>query len=60
MKLTFQKLHIALLMTEDIFASFTRNLTAHQNIVEKIVLLHTKMRVEKEQCANALLFNRLS
>src|SRR5436305_1627868 len=44
-------------MIEDILATFARNLTAHQNITEKIVLLHTRMRVEKEQSANELLFS---
>jgi hypothetical protein len=58
MKLIFQKLYILILMIEDSLVTFTRNLSAHQNITEKIVLLHTTMRVEKEQNANELLFSK--
>ena len=56
MKLAFQRLHIALLMTEDKFTSLTGNATAHQNIVEKIVALHMQMRIEKARHENEILF----
>ncbi len=56
MKLAFQRLHIAILLTEDKFTSLTGNATAHQNIVEKIVALHMRMRIERARHENELLF----
>ena len=56
MKLILHKLHIAILFTEYKLATLTGNLKVQQNAIEKIVLLHTQMRVEKDQEANRLLF----
>lgn len=57
MKLTLNKLHNAFLTIEYKWAGTTGNTTAQQTAIEKMVLLHTRMRVEQEQYANKLLFN---
>ena len=57
MKLTMHKLQNAFLTIEYKWAGTTGNITARQNALEKMVLLHTRMRVEQEQYANKLLFN---
>ena len=56
MKLILHKLQIAILLTEYKLATLTGNVKVQQNAIEKIVLLHTQMRVEKDQEANRLLF----
>jgi hypothetical protein len=59
MKLTLQKLYEALLTAECKLLAAAGNESKKQNTVEKLVLLHTQMRVEKEQNINKLLFNNL-
>ena len=46
MKLILHKLQIAILFTEYKLATLIGNLKVQQNAIEKIVLLHTQMRVE--------------
>jgi hypothetical protein len=59
MKSTLQKLHICLLMAEYKCLGMSGHPAAQQNALERIVRLHTRMRVEKEQLANKLLFEHL-
>ena len=59
MKLMLQKIHVVLLMFEYKFSGFSGNSKMQQSIREKLVLLHTQMRVEREQHLNKLLFNSL-
>ena len=59
MKSTLQKLHVCLLMAEYKCLGFAGNMAAQQSALERIVCLHTRMRVEKEQVANKLLFENL-
>lgn len=59
MKLTLQKLNLALLNAVCKCATVSGNVKAKQDAIERIVMLHTRMRVEKEQLANTLLFSNL-
>jgi len=59
MKLTYRKLCAGVLTTKYKLAGLTGNVREQQNLLEELVLLHTQMRVEQEQDANKLLFDRL-
>jgi hypothetical protein len=59
MKTTTQKLYLAMLVIEYRLAALSGNGRVSQNAIEKIVLLHTQMRVEKEHRINNVLFRNL-
>ena len=57
MKLTYPEIQIAILQAKHRLAAMIGDEKMKQNILEKLVVLHTHNRVEREHHANDLLFH---